>query len=187
MWEVLSSKYGPGAPKIFSGRFTKLPEVSLFYSRLLLSLRFTLDLRPPHATPLPLSLSLFLSFCPHLSFLVQWSTHFEVPSQSHSETVLVNPASTGAWKLLPWSKLGSVSPHLICLPYLCATWCPRSKICFMYLVQFSSYKVNSTFNCEKEVTVIFFLVFLQMCHFMMVGYVIITLSFNHTLYETCYR
>ena len=57
----------------------------------------------------------------------------------------------------------------------------------MYLVQFSSYKVNFTFNCEKEVTVIFFLVFLQMCHFMMVGYVIITLSFNHTLYETCYR
>ena len=54
---MLSSKYGPGAPKeIFSGRFTKLTEVSLFYCRVSLSPRFTLDLLPPHATALPLSL-----------------------------------------------------------------------------------------------------------------------------------
>ena len=60
---MLSSKYGPGAPKeIFSGRFTKLTEVSLFNCRLSLSPRFTLDLLPPHATALLLSLpfSLFV-------------------------------------------------------------------------------------------------------------------------------
>ena len=52
-----TSMYGPGAPKeIFSGRFTKLTEVSLFYCRVSLSPRFTLDLLPPHATALPLSL-----------------------------------------------------------------------------------------------------------------------------------
>ena len=96
-----------------------------------------------------LYLSPFLSFCPHLSFLVQWSTHFQVPSQSHSETVSVNPTSAVVWKLLPWSKLGSVSAHLICLLYLFAIWYPRSKICFMYFVQFSRCKVNSTFNSEK--------------------------------------
>ena len=61
MWQVLSSKYGQGAPKeIFSGKFTKLPEVSLFYCRLLLSPSFNFDLCPPPATPLPLSLSFSL-------------------------------------------------------------------------------------------------------------------------------
>ena len=143
------------------------------YCRLPLSPGFTLDLLPPHATALPLSLPFSLLSISLLSCTV---VHKFLGSISIlSETVLVNPSCPGAWTLPPWRTLGHVSAHLICLPCLCAPWCTRSKICFIYFVQFSSCKVNSTFNCEKEVMVIFW-VYLQMCHFTMVGYVIIALS-----------
>ena len=95
---MLSSKYGPGAPEeIFSGRFTKLTEVSLFYYRLSLSPGFTLDLLPPHATTLPLSLPFSLLSTSLVSCTL---VHKSLGSISiHSETVLVNPSCTGAWKL----------------------------------------------------------------------------------------
>ena len=177
--------YGPGAPKeIFSGRFTKLTEVSLFIA----------DCHSAQDSPWISSL-LMLPPCPCLSPSLFLSTSLVSCTVVHkflgsisilSETVLVNPSCPGAWTLPPWRKLGNVSAHLICLPCLCAPWCTRSKICFVYFVQFSSCKVNSTFNCEKEVMVI-------------LGGVFTTVSFydgrvcnnnliiNHTLFDTCRR
>ena len=85
--------------------------------------------------PPPLS----LSFCQHSSSPVQRSTivrYFRIsvllfclnPTVRQTAALfLVNRSCTGAWKLPPWSKLGNVSAHLICFPYLCATWCSRSK------------------------------------------------------------
>ena len=154
------------------------------YCRLSLSPRFTLDLLPPHATALPLSLPFSLLPTSLVSCTVV--RKFLGSISIHSETVLVNPSCTGTWKLPPWSKLGNVSAHLICLPCLCATWCTRSKICFIYFVQFSSCKVNSTFNCEKEVMVILGGIFTAVSFYD--GRVCNnSLIINHTLFETCHR